>query len=173
MALFLIFLLPKLFTQNSTKVGNYSILINPEDAKPRWSSEATVSFINKEGKPEILVVGEKDYNKPNESASFYADVFDATTNANLKNSKITRLSPSSINRINITTISNGKIYFIVNNTNIFEFNTTTYATIEVTKNLFVDISEFNLGLAKIEFVQPEIGDGLAVLTNVGKNRNRV
>lgn len=100
-------------------------------------------------------------------------MFDATTNANLKNSKITRLSPSSINRINITTISNGKIYFIVNNTNIFEFNTTTYATIEVTKNLFVDISEFNLGLAKIEFVQPEIGDGLAVLTNVGKNRNRV
>lgn len=167
-----IFVLFRFLSPNSSvKYKDAPIVNNLEKETIRWSSPDLETFLNGVGKPMILVVGEKDVDGSRDKNSFYADVFDATTNKNIKSSKLEGITQLSSNNIAIRTFVNGEIYFIVNKTNAFKLDKTNYTVAEATTSLFKNSKELSVGLAKIEFGDPDEGDGFRVLTNDGNEFN--
>ncbi|TDG37309.1 hypothetical protein EZJ43_04110 [Pedobacter changchengzhani] len=170
------FFLIKLTTCNRSTPQRYSTsergnTSSADNSEPEitWDRSEKLSFVNASGKPMVLVVGEKDFHKEDVKDVYFADAYDVADNEAVKSTKLDGITKNSIDDYKIRTFSNGQIYFIVNKNKVFSFDKTTYAVSDVTTSLFKNASEFSAGLASVEFVYDNYGDGFNILTNDGNN----
>lgn len=84
----------------------------------------------------------------------------------------TKMSDESLSSsdIKIRTFSDGNIYIVNNKTSLLKLNKENFKTEDVGKKFFEANTELQVGVATIEFVYEQNGDGLVLLTNDGKKR---
>jgi hypothetical protein len=65
--------------------------------------------------------------------------------------------------------SNGDIFIIIEKTQLFRVRKTSYTVADVSRSLFDDQPELANGVARIEFLYSDEGEGFKLTTNDGKN----
>ncbi|TDG37308.1 hypothetical protein EZJ43_04105 [Pedobacter changchengzhani] len=165
--IFLFFVI-KLATCNSSPRSTNSSTLG----EVRWNRSEKLAFVSGAGKPMILIVGKKSFygsaNKENKD-KFFAEVYDVATEKILKSTELQGISDASSNDFQVRSFINGDIYFIMNKTKVFKFDRTNYSVSDQTVNLFKNAPQFSAGIASIEFVYDNYGDGFNTITNDGNN----
>ncbi len=130
------------------------------------------------GRAELLLVGTRRYDGPGGESldSCYASFRDAATGAVLRNVPLPGLlaeasgssgRSQSLN-IDFKTFSNGEVFVIVNKSHLLRANPATHTCPDVTKTLLAGQPELTSGVASLEAVADEYGDGFRVFTNDGR-----
>lgn len=131
---------------------------------------ATALFINGNGQPVILLTAQRNYYSGNEANGFYISFFDAQKNKEISSKLLQATNNNSVmSDISSRTFSNGDVYFIINKSKIYKADKNNLSVGDVSASLFKSQPELQSGIATIEFVYENYGDGLTLLTNDGKS----
>lgn len=139
-----------------------------------WSSERTLPFVQRGGEtPYVLLAGEKSYGWGSDKDSrngIYAVLFDPVNKKEIKSQKLQESAGNSISTdVDVHRFTDGNIYIIVNKSKIFKMDNASLGITDVTKTIFAGQSALSAGVATVEFVYEDEGDGLKLMTNDGIN----
>lgn len=161
------FLLPQLFhkssssgTRNSTE--NYS-----------WNNEDVVAYQNTSGKLIIAVMGQCEFenDERNKKSGNYIIFYDALNNKQVKAQPLNQFAKNALEKVAFRVFTNGDIYAIGNESKLFKLDKANTLLQEVSPNFFNHHPALEAGIAHIEFISKDWGDGFKLMTNDGKNRS--
>jgi len=168
--LFFVFI-PSLFHNgNSSSTANYSVF-GKEPVKDKWDRTASTIYETADGKTIYFVVGLRDTTGTLENdGHYYAGFYDATTGKKINIQKLdataTRITENGACR----RFEDSNLYFIVNKNTLYKVDRQYNTAMEVTQDFFQNQPDLQSGIAQIEFVYEDYGDGFKIMTNDGKER---
>ena len=130
----------------------------------------TMTFIKPgESKPTILIVEDRTYQSQSDKKKdgIYLTFYDMELKK-LAEQKVGEDDVSGSD-VKLRTFSDGNIYMIVSKTKLLKLDPSTLKANDVGKTFFSTPSELQVGVATMEFVYEEKGDGLVLFTNDGQN----
>lgn len=165
-----------IFSSGSTD-NNNSVYSTPSSHSEKDDTYSTnrysnLTFLNPQTNEPIIVFNEnRRYssleNKIKEGT--YLAFYNPKTKKLISEEKISEKSLSSSD-LKFRTFSDGNIYVINDKTSFLKLNKETYKTENVGTKFFEANTDLQIGVATIEFVYDNYGDGLILLTNDGKKR---
>ncbi len=144
----------------------------PAEEAAYWSNSDFHLYLSADQKPVLVTFGTKIYHDHHEKDGSYASFTDVSDGAEIK--RVSVLFPAATSskgepiEFSLREFSNGDIYIIANNTLLYRVQKTAYDLKDVTKTLFENEKELVSGIAKIDYVYPNLGEGFNLMTNDGK-----
>lgn len=183
--LVLLFVLPRLFYSSTptyvTSSSGGSVLASDDedDAPPSnkysWSSTEEELYLNAKRQPVLFVVGGRRYEasrsqrfSQNDRDSCFASFYDASTGQELKSVPLSELNAKKSVDLDLKVFENGDLYVLANKTKVYKVDKAAYTVTDVTKTLFQGQPELGYGVASIEPVGDDKGDGFSLFTNDGR-----
>lgn len=122
-------------------------------------------------KPFVIMLETRGYNNPKYKSKdgTYLDIYDPINKKLLSEENLNEKGLSSSD-FKFRTFSDGHIYMVNNKTTLFKFDKETLKIENIGNKFFEVNNELEIGVATLEFVNEERGDGLILLTNDGKKR---
>jgi hypothetical protein len=164
--------LPLIFGNNGSKstVAELPIKI-PNDAY-RWSDQEVIAFENQAGKLVIAIIGYREYedDEKKQETGNYIIFYDALNGKELNKQRLTELPQERLNNAAFNTFQNGDIYAIGNKSILYKIDKVNTRLVKVPADFFAHHEELSAGIAQLEFIGSEWGDGLKLVTNDGKRR---
>lgn len=157
------------------------IIIKSSDktATPEYVNErfTSASIAHASSKPIAFTLSKRTYrqgyqNSEDARNGYYFAFYDIEANTILKDFKIENISFSahgSEHYYNRYFENINKELVIINKTNILEIDFENLTYKDITTDLLGQHSEFNAGIATVEFESKHRGEGLKIVTNLGKN----
>lgn len=136
-----------------------------------WWHEDALAFIGTEQTPVLAIAGQRDYNGENRESKngTYVSFYDLLSEKELKTQRLTSIDKKNDGDFKIKRFANGSMYIIINKTNVYEVIKGLYMVKDVTKSLFQNQQQLISGIANVEFIYDNYGDGFNIITNDGKN----
>ncbi len=135
-----------------------------------WGSDETLLYPGAGGRPERVIIGSRSYSGFS-GDSLFASFYEAGTGAELKSqplpTPVGRTSPSFVLR----RFANGALYAVLNKTTVYQLDPVQHTAADVTKTLFRSQPELASGVASVEFIGEDYGDGFTIFTNEGRTLN--
>lgn len=165
----------RLFKKNtpSSTYGVYSSSNNKEkdeDKKNKFKDSFNYSFVFENNSKDIIVFGisKREYGEAfsKDERDGYYFIF-----KNLLTGKIleaTKLDIKEVKNKDARTFVDGKTYLIINKRTLYVINEANLSVDDITESTFNKHQEFSSGIASLEFVYEPRGNGLQVMSNVGK-----
>lgn len=136
-----------------------------------FSCNAVTGFANKEGKPMLLVFGTtRSGSYPNEKVTVVYKIMDGVSGKEVQRKELPEIVGSRSPEVAARLFENGKMQVLFNEKLWYEFDSHTYTLSAVPATRYQNIPDLSSGFATVEFVYDEYGDGLKVMTNMGKER---
>jgi len=173
---FIITIIASIFANRNQPQSHQGIVVTSsvDEAEPtgfRASRYNFIPFIATEGnRPVVMGVEERDYNGDSEKGKdgTYVVFYDPLKKSIISENKIGNERTSSSN-LKFKTFSDGSIYMIADKTTLYVVDKINFKLIEAGKRFFSGRQELQVGVATMEFVYEDNGDGMVILTNDGKN----
>lgn len=161
-----IFFLTNTNTNNQTNTQQ----ADPNEKEYTWWDNDVEPYVSKDGKPIVVGIGQRDYmgDGHETKSGIYVAFYDVISGKELKSKKLDNLATKSIPKYNFKNFSNGKLYMIVNKTSVYSVNKTAFTIEDVTQTDFKNHPELINGIANIDFLYPDYGEGFYFTTNDGK-----
>ncbi|WP_257667441.1 hypothetical protein [Parapedobacter tibetensis] len=132
-----------------------------------WYSKSISFFEDTVKKPLFMLVGsQRKRGGGIEEGKVMAVFYDALNNKEVTRTELPA-NPGSIS-VRFREFENGKLYFIIDDTKLFQVDKRDKAVAEVSPDTYSNLPELQAGFAKIEFIYNSDGDGFRVMTNEGK-----
>lgn len=172
----LISVIGSIFSTKNSNNGNsvYSTSTAKEDKDESYyaSRYSSLPFLNSDTKEPVILYNEnRRYKSSHNDAKngTYLTFYNPATKKLIAEEKISEelLSTSDLK---FRTFSDGNIYIVSDKTAFLKLNKETYKTENVATKYFEANDDLQIGVATIEFVYENYGDGLVLLTNDGKKR---
>jgi len=172
---FIINIIVSIFTNRNQQAPIQASVISSsvDDAEPTGYRASRYNFMPftaaDENRPVVLGVEERDYNRKGEKEKdgVYVVFYDPVKKSIISDTKIGSERTSSSN-LKFKTFSNGNIYMIADKTTLYAVDKTNFKLVEAGKQFFSGRQELQVGVATMEFVYEDNGDGMVILTNDGK-----
>ena len=81
---------------------------------------------------------------------------------------LTELNGQKLKNLDLKAFENGDLYLLANKTKVYQVDKAAYSVTDVTKTLFQGQPELSVGVASIEPVRDDNGDGFSIFTNDGR-----
>jgi hypothetical protein len=144
----------------------------PTEDPSYWSNSESHLYLSADHRPVLLTLGTKIHHDHPEKNASYVSFTDVSDGAEIKRVPVplpAATSPGeSPAEFSLREFANGDIYIIANNTLLYRIQPTAFAIKDVTKTLFENQKELVSGIAKIDYVYPNLGEGFNLMTNDGK-----
>ena len=162
------FLLPQLFNKSSPSASNATNKTNTY----RWNNKDAVAYENTGGKLIIAIMGQRQFDddEHDERSGNYIAFYNASDGKGLKAQRVNQFG-KKLTKIAFRIFTNGDIYAIANESRLFKIDKTNTSLQEVSPNIFTHHQELEAGIANIEFISKDWGDGFKLMTNDGKDRS--
>jgi len=167
--------LTSIFSSSKRSSNNYSTYsgttTREEDQGYYASRYSSMAFLQSSGQPVIAMLESRRYNSNmnKEKEGSYLAFYDPIKKELIKDEKVSSESLSSSD-FKFKTFSDGNIYMINNKASLLRLDKDNLKTQDVGKKFFEANTELQIGVATMEFVYRDNGDGLIILTNDGKKR---
>lgn len=135
-----------------------------------WGSDETLIYPGAGGRPERVIIGSRSYSGMRED-SLYVSFYEAGTGAELKSQPLPMPAGRSSPRFNLRRFANGAMYAVLNKTAVYQLDPVQHTATDVTKTLFQSQPELASGVANVEFIGEDYGDGFTIFTNEGRTLN--
>jgi hypothetical protein len=164
-------MLPRLF-RSSPRAAASGIGVTANGEAYRWSDKEVTVFENKAGTLVIAVIGHREYedDENKQQTGNYMAFYDALNGKELGRQRLTGIAQDRLNDADFSLFQNGDIYAIVNKSLLYKIDKVNTRLVPVPADFFTHQEELAAGIAQVEFIGPEWGDGLKLVTNDGKNR---
>ena len=173
---FLIFILSAIFSRDEPTPNNtYSVSTADKDEEDEtfFASRYTcMSFLQPSTQQPVIVMLEgRRYNSPKNEAKngSYIAFYNPIKKQLISEQKVTEKSLSTSD-FPFRTFSDGNIYMVSDRSKLLKLNKETFKIEEAGKKFFEANEQLQGGVASIDFVYSDNGDGLVILTNDGKKR---
>jgi len=143
----------------------------PNDAY-RWSDREVTAFENQSGNLVIAIMGYREYedDEKKKETGNYIIFYDALNGKELNKQRLTDLPQESLNNAAFSKFHNGEIYAIGNKSFLYKIDKVNTRLIKMPVDFFAHHEELAAGIAQLEFIGSEWGDGFKLVTNDGKSR---
>jgi hypothetical protein len=145
---------------------------SPAEDPAYWSNSESHLYLSSDHRPVLLTFGTKIHHDHPEKNASYVSFTDVSDGTELKRVPVPSPAATSASEspaeFSLREFANGDIYIIANNTLLYRIQKTAYAIKDVTKTLFENQKELVSGIAKIDYVYPNLGEGFNLMTNDGK-----
>lgn len=158
--------------RSSNNYSAYSAATKPEEDQGFYSSRySNISFLQKSGQPIIVILESRRYkSSTNEQQDgTYLSFYNPIKKELIKAEKVSEKSLSSAD-FKFKLFSDGNIYMVKDKAALLRLDKENLKTEDVGKKFFEANDELQIGVATMEFVYSDNGDGLVILTNDGKKR---
>ena len=134
-----------------------------------WGSTETTLYLGAGGRAERVIIGSQNYS----GAGVFKDslvviFFDASTGAELRSQPLPRPAGRSSPDFKLRRFANGALYVVLNKATVYQLDPTTHRVEDVSQTLFRNQPELASGVASVEFISENQGDGFSVFTNDGR-----
>lgn len=133
-----------------------------------WGSDETTLYLGAGGRPERVIIGSRRYGSTLRD-SLFASFYDAGTGAELKSQSLPGLPGRTSPSFELRRFANGAMYAVLNKATVYQLDPTTHRATDVSKRLFSSQPELASGVASVEFISENQGDGFNLFTNDGRN----
>jgi hypothetical protein len=133
-----------------------------------WGSNETSLYAGAGGRPERVIIGNRNYSGT-AGDSLFASFYEASTGTELKSQPLPRPEGRSSPSFTLRRFANGALYAVMNKTTVYQLDPVQHTATDVTKTLFQNQSELASGVASVEFISENQGDGFNLFTNDGRN----
>ncbi|SOD11177.1 hypothetical protein [Pedobacter xixiisoli] len=150
----------------------YSTATKPEEDQGYYTNRySNISFLQSSGQPIILILENRRYksNTNQQQDGTYLAFYNPVKKELVKAEKVSDKSLSSSD-FKFKLFSDGNIYMVKDKASLLKLDTENLKTEDVGKKFFEANNELQIGVATMEFVYSDNGDGLVILTNDGKKR---
>ena len=177
-SIFLVVLLINILTsifsskRSSNNYSAYSGATTREEDQGYYTSRYShISFLQKSGQPVIVILENRRYksNINEQKDGTYLTFYNPLKKELIKAEKISDKSLSAAD-FKFKLFSDGNIYMVKDKASLLKLDTENLKTEDVGKKFFEANNELQIGVATMEFVYNDYGDGLIILTNDGKKR---
>lgn len=159
--------LSKKSSSKEQSYGAYSSSSSSKDKMFNEKANESISkadlFVSKQQEPLLFVITNK--NRQGLDAEYEAKFISLKDNKVLGTKK---LDVKKLDRYDLRTFSDGNTYVLINKKYLYTLNFIDYTLENVTESLFNKQDKLSAGLASIEFVRDDWGDGFNVITNLSK-----
>jgi len=159
------------FSHKNTSSPQYGAYSSSGSEKESGYEFSDVSFIGFENPQDQTPVGLMIASRTEEGAAYsdkkevYAAFYDLIKNEELKSEKIDiEIPQSGTTNYKMETFDNGEIYAVLCESKIYKINKGSLSVEEITKKLY-NFDALKNGVAKIEFVYDNYGNGFKILAN--------
>ncbi|MDQ2793371.1 MAG: transposase [Bacteroidota bacterium] len=136
-----------------------------------WNSNESLLYPGAGGRPERVIIGLRSYSGLRED-SLYVSFYAAATGAELKSQPLPLVAAShSSLRVALQRFADGALYAVLNKATVYQLDPVRHTATDVTKTLFRSQPALASGVANVEFVGEDYGDGFTVFTNEGRTLN--
>jgi hypothetical protein len=135
-----------------------------------WSTTETLLYPGAGGRPERVIIGDRNYSGASAFRdSLFASFYDASTGAELRSQPLPRLPAGrSSATFTLRRFADGALYVVFNKAIVYQLDPTTHRAEDVSQTLFQGQPELASGMASVEFIHKNQGDGFIVFTNDGR-----
>jgi hypothetical protein len=134
-----------------------------------WGSTETTLYPGANGRPERVIVGNQNYSGAGVfKDSLVAIFYDASTGAELQSQPLPRPAGRSSPDLKLRRFADGALYVLLNKTTVYQLDPRTHRVEDVSQTLFQRQPELASGVASVEFISENQGDGFTVFTNDGR-----
>ena len=138
--------------------------VEEEEPEPEFEAEYAVPFANKDGMPMIALFGvQRTGRYPNVKEDFLLKIYDVTAEEMVSASL---LPIDRLGRLEFRLFANGKLNIIINERRWFVLDRQLYSLEE--QNSYREIEQLSSGFASVKFDYIGRGDGMELMTNLGK-----
>ncbi|OKS87450.1 hypothetical protein [Mucilaginibacter polytrichastri] len=159
--------LPTLFNKSSKSLSNVL-----DSSAYRWSDKDCIAYEDGTGMLIIAVMGHREFdNDEHDSRSGnFITFYNALNGKELKSQRLGQFPTKDLDKIKFRMFKNGEVYAIANESILFKVDKSNTQLQEVQPNFFTHHQELEAGIAHIESIGEEYGDGFKLMTNDGKSR---
>lgn len=167
--------LTSIFSSSKRSSNNYAAYsgstTREEDQGYYASQYNSTVFLQSSGRPVVAMLETRRYNSNTnkEKEGSYLTFYDPIKKELIKADKVSGESFTSSD-FKFKTFSDGNIYMINNKATLLKLDKDNLKSEDVGKKFFEANTELQIGVATMEFVYSDNGDGLIILTNDGKKR---
>ncbi|TPG72013.1 hypothetical protein EAH73_01845 [Hymenobacter nivis] len=135
-----------------------------------WGSDETILYPGAGGRPERVIIGNRSYRGGTGISrdSLFASFYEAGTGAELRSQPLPQPAGRSTPSFALRRFANGAIYAVLNKATVYQLDPTTHRVADVTQTLFRGQPELASGVASVEFIGENYGDGFTLFTNDGR-----
>ncbi|WP_316850496.1 hypothetical protein [Pedobacter agri] len=164
-------LLPLLFNNKRVESNLTQIPVLVDSNAYRWGDKEVINFENSANNLIIAIMGYREYEfDDKQKTANYIAFYDANTGKELSKQRLVKLPQERLNNAAFRRFQNGDIYAIGNKSLLYKIDQINTRLVDVPDDFFSRHKELAAGIAQIEFIGSEWGDGLKLVTNDGKNR---
>lgn len=134
-----------------------------------WGSNETTLYPGAGGRPERVMIGNQTYSGAGMfKDSLVAIFYDASTGTELRSQPLPQPAGSSSLGITLRRFADGAMYALLNKTTVYQLDPLSHRVEDVSQRLFRGQPELASGVASVEFISENQGDGFNVFTNDGR-----
>ncbi|WP_129714820.1 hypothetical protein [Pedobacter sp. SYP-B3415] len=139
----------------------------------RWVSKDAIPFENSAGSLVIAILGRREYDddEQKQRTGMYAAFYDALSEKLLIEQRLDQPSEDHMDSFQFSIFQNGDIYAIANKSTLYKIDKVNTKLNKVQGDFFSRHEDLAAGIAQVEFISRDWGDGLKVMTNDGKSRS--
>ncbi|WP_010602792.1 hypothetical protein, partial [Pedobacter agri] len=165
-------LLPLPFNSKRVESNLIQIPVLVDSNAYRWGDREVIAFENRAGALIIAIMGYREYefDENNQKTGNYIAFYDAITGKELSKQRLMKLPQERLNNAAFRRFENGDIYAIGNKSLLYKIDQINTRLSDVPADFFSRHKELAAGIAQLEFIGSEWGDGLKLVTNDGKRR---
>jgi len=166
-------ILPLLFSSKRADSNSTHLPISVDSNAYRWGDREVIAFENRADNLIIAIIGYREYefDENKQKTANYIAFYDANTGKELSKQRLVKLPQERLNNAAFRRFQNGDIYAIGNQSLLYKIDQINTRLVDVPDDFFSRHEELAAGIAQIEFIGSEWGDGLKLVTNDGKNRS--
>lgn len=143
--------------------------INKRAVTYAWGSAETTLYPGADGRAERVIIGSRSYSGAGTfNDSLFASFYDASTGAELRSQPLPRPPGNASPSFGLRRFANGALYAVLNKATVYQLDPTTHRVADVSQRLFRSQPELASGVASVEFVGEDYGDGFTLFTNDGR-----
>lgn len=164
-----------IFSSNKPdRYSAYSTSVEKEELDSSFSASrySSFSFLRSgTSEPVIVMLESRRYNnnKYESKNGTYLAFYNPVKKKLLSEQKISETSMSTVD-FKVRTFSDGNIYMVNDRATLLKLNKDQLKTEEIGRKFFEANKDLQIGVATVDFVYEDYGDGLILLTNDGKKR---
>lgn len=160
-------------TGRDSSTPKYAVSEAADDREERyttWSSKS-LPVAGPAQEPRFLVVGSRNYMyaKGEAKNGVYVGFHDPVKQSELKAIKLDVPGAGTSTDEKLRRFGNGEVYAIIDKSKIFKIDVAAQKATDVSTGFYQDQPLLQAGVATVEFLYDNYGDGLAVMTNDGKS----
>ena len=134
-----------------------------------WGSTETALYPGAGGRPERIIVGNRNYSgRGTFKDSLVISFYDASTGAELRSQPLPRPAGRPSPDLKLRRFADGALYVLMNKTTLYRLDPVSHRVEDVSQSLFRNQPELASGVASVEFISENQGDGFEVFTNDGR-----